>query len=89
MTLAPLDMETIMNSVSKTHKVMIVHEACKTGGVGAEIGMQIMENGFDNLDAPIVRVAGADVPMPKSGALEKLAIPSKDTIINAAKELMG
>jgi len=87
-TLLPMDIETVMNSVKKTHKVIIVHEACKTGGVGAEIGMKIIENGFDYLDAPIVRVAGADVPMPKSPVLEKLAVPSIDDIVQAAKKLL-
>jgi pyruvate/2-oxoglutarate/acetoin dehydrogenase E1 component len=87
-TLAPLDTDTIMKSIGKTHKAMIVHEACKTGGFGAEIGMQIMENGFDYLDAPVVRVTGADVPMPKSPVLEKLAIPSKEEIIQTAKNLL-
>ncbi|OGF45442.1 MAG: hypothetical protein A2452_08755 [Candidatus Firestonebacteria bacterium RIFOXYC2_FULL_39_67] len=88
MTLAPLDMETILTSVRKTHKVIIVHEACKTGGFGAEIAAKIMENAFDYLDAPVVRVCGADVPMPKAPNLEKLAIPSKEGIIRAVKELM-
>lgn len=88
-TLIPLDMETILNSVGKTHKVMIVHEACKTGGFGGEVGMQIVEKGFDLLDAPIVRVAGADVPMPKSHVLEALAIPSKDRIVDEARKMLG
>jgi len=88
-TIIPLDMETILRSVEKTHRAMIVHEACKTGGTGAEIGMRITEEGFDLLDAPVARVAGADVPMPKSPVLEKLAIPSVDGIVQAAKELVG
>jgi pyruvate/2-oxoglutarate/acetoin dehydrogenase E1 component len=87
MTLLPLDIETIVNSVKKTHKVIIVHEACKTGGVGAEIASQIMENAFDYLDAPIKRLCGADVPMPKAPNLEKLAVPQKEDIIKAVKEL--
>ena len=88
MTLAPLDMDTILTSVKKTHKVVIVHEACKTGGFGAEIAAKIMESAFDYLDAPVARVCGADVPMPKAPNLEKLAIPSKEGIIRAVKELM-
>ncbi len=88
-TLLPLDIDTIMESVAKTHRVLIAHEACKTGGAGAEIGMQIMEKGFDLLDAPIARVAGADVPMPKSPALESLAVPSAARIGAAARELVG
>ena len=88
-TLLPLDIETIMASVGKTHRAIIVHEACKTMGVGAEIGMQIVENGFDCLDAPVVRVAGADVPMPKSHVLESLAVPSTARVVAAARELLG
>ncbi|MFH1825618.1 MAG: alpha-ketoacid dehydrogenase subunit beta [Candidatus Firestonebacteria bacterium] len=87
-TLSPLDINTIVESVKKTHHVVIVHEACKTGGVAGEIGMQIMERAFDYLDAPIVRVCGADVPMPKAPNLEKIAIPSKESIVNAVKEIL-
>lgn len=87
-TLLPLDLETIVTSVKKTHRVMIVEEDCKTGGVGAEIGMQIMENVFDYLDGPVVRVAGADVPMPKSPVLEELAIPGRESIVKAAKQIL-
>ncbi len=88
-TLLPLDIGTISDSVKKTHRVLVVSEDCKTGGTGAEIGMQIMENCFDYLDAPVVRLAGADVPMPKSPVLEKLAIPDKDDIIKKVKEILG
>lgn len=87
-TLLPLDIDTIVKSVEKTHHVVLVHEACKTGGVGAEMGMQIIEKAFDYLDAPVVRVCGADVPMPKAPNLEKLAIPSKDSIIQAVKKIL-
>ena len=87
-SLFPLDIETIIASVKKTNRVVIVEEDCKTGGVGAEVGMQIMENTFDYLDAPIKRVAGADVPMPKSPNLEKLAIPDKERIVKAVKETL-
>ena len=88
-TLLPMDIEKVVESVKKTNRVVIVEEDCKTGGTGAEISAQIMENGFDYLDAPIVRVAGADVPMPKSSALERLAIPSKERIIKGVKEVMA
>ena len=87
-TLLPMDIDTVIISLKKTHKVMIVHEACKTGGAGGEIGMSIMEQGFDYLDAPIVRVAGADVPMPKSPVLENLAIPTKASIKKAIKQML-
>ncbi len=85
-TLLPLDIETICDSIKKTNHVVLVEEGCKTGGVGAEISAQIMENAFDYLDAPVIRVAGADVPMPKSHVLEELAIPDKDRIKTAVKE---
>ncbi len=87
-TLFPLDIKTITESIKKTNRAVIVEEDCKTGGAGAEIGMQIMENSFNWLDAPIKRVAGADVPMPKSSILEKLAIPSKEDIVKAIKETL-
>jgi len=88
-TLLPMDIETVVNSVKKTNRVVIVEENCKTGGTGAEISAQIIENAFDYLDAPIIRVAGADVPMPKSPVLEKLAIPDTDRIIKAVKKLVN
>jgi pyruvate/2-oxoglutarate/acetoin dehydrogenase E1 component len=87
-TLLPMDIETVINSIKKTHKAMVVEEDCKTGGTGAEIVAQIMEYGFDYLDAPVIRHAGADVPMPKSPVLEAIAIPSKDSVIRAVKELV-
>ncbi len=87
-TLLPLDIDTIAASVAKTHRALIAHEACKTGGAGAEIGMQIVERAFDQLDAPVARVAGADVPMPKSHVLEALAVPSAARIALAARGLM-
>ncbi|MFH2068744.1 MAG: alpha-ketoacid dehydrogenase subunit beta [Candidatus Omnitrophota bacterium] len=87
-TLLPLDMETIAESIRKTHRAIIVEEDTKTGGTGAEIGMQIMESCFDYLDAPVLRIAGADVPMPKSPVLEKLAIPDADRIYREIKSLV-
>ena len=88
-SLFPLDVKTIIASIKKTNRAVIVEEDCKTGGVGAEVGMQIMENAFDYLDAPVVRVAGADVPMPKSPILEKLAIPDPERIVKAVKKIIG
>lgn len=87
-TISPMDMETITTSVRKTHRVVIAHEACKTGGVGAEVAARIVEELFDELDSPVVRVGGADVPLPKASNLEALAIPSPDSIMNAVKKLM-
>jgi pyruvate/2-oxoglutarate/acetoin dehydrogenase E1 component len=88
-TLLPLDIKTVINSVKKTNHVVVVEEDCKTAGAGAEIIAQIVEYGFDYLDAPPMRIAGADVPMPKSPVLERLAIPSKESIIEGVKKVLG
>jgi len=88
-TLLPLDMQTVINSVKKTNHVVVVEEDCKTAGAGAEIVAQIVEYGFDYLDAPPLRIAGADVPMPKSPVLERLAIPSKESIVEGVKRTLG
>jgi len=87
-SLNPLDIDSIINSIKKTGKAIVVEEGWKTGGVGGEIVSQIMENAFDYLDAPIKRVAGKDVPMPYSKNLEKLAIPSTEDIIKSVKEIV-
>jgi 2-oxoisovalerate dehydrogenase E1 component len=87
-TLKPLDIDTIIKSVRKTHRAVVVHEACKTCGFGAEITSLIMEEAFDYLDAPIIRVAGADVPIPMSPVLEAAVIPSKENIIEAVKKIV-
>ncbi|OIN98258.1 alpha-ketoacid dehydrogenase subunit beta [Candidatus Desantisbacteria bacterium CG_4_10_14_0_8_um_filter_48_22] len=88
-TLAPLDIKTIVDSVKKTNRAVVAHEACKTGGFGGEIGMQIIENAFDYLDGPVKRVAAIDVPIPKSPVLEQYVIPTKDSIIKAVKEALA
>lgn len=87
-SLKPLDIDTILNSVKKTGKIVIVSEACKTGGVAGEIAAQVMEMGFDYLDAPIVRVAAADVPIPMSPVLEEAAVPSVEKIVEAVKGIL-
>jgi pyruvate dehydrogenase E1 component alpha subunit len=87
-TLKPLDINAIIKSVQKTGKAVIVHEGYRTCGVGAEIAAQIMEKAFDFLDAPILRVAGEDVPIPMSPVLEEASIPSKEKIIAAVKSLL-
>jgi len=86
-TLCPLDIETIVNSVKKTGKLVIVHEAAKTMGIGAEIGMQVYERAFDHLDSPIVRVGALDVPIPCSPTLEKEVLPNEEKIIKAVREV--
>lgn len=86
-TLKPLDLDTILTSVKKTSKLVIVSEGYKTCNVASEIAMLVTEHGFDLLDAPIKRVCGADVPVPMSPVLEDAAIPNKQKVINAVKEV--
>lgn len=88
-TLKPFDDETITNSVIKTGRVLIVHEACKTGGVGAEIAARIMDSeAFDYLDAPIKRLAGLDIPVPYNRTLERHMVPQVENIVAAVRDLM-
>jgi len=88
-TLSPLDTETIVASVEKTHALMVVHEAVKFAGAGAEIAAQVAEAAFDYLDAPIVRIGAPFTPVPFSPPLEKAFIPDADRIIAAAKQMRG
>jgi pyruvate dehydrogenase E1 component beta subunit len=83
-TLRPLDLETILESVQKTNRAVIVEEGWPHGGVGANIAALIQEQAFDYLDAPVQRVTGADVPMPYSKRLEQAAIPHEEHVITAA-----
>ena len=87
-TLVPLDKETIINSVKKTGRVVIVTEDCKTAGVSAEIAAIIAEEALDYLDAPIKRVTNPDVPIPFSPPLESYVIPDEKRIIEAVKEVV-
>ncbi|MEM1587612.1 MAG: alpha-ketoacid dehydrogenase subunit beta [Candidatus Bathyarchaeia archaeon] len=87
-TIQPLDIETIVNSVKKTGRVIIAEDDHKTGGVGAEITASIIENAFDYLDAPITRVASPDIPIPFSPQLELEYMPNKDKIIQAVNSLL-
>jgi pyruvate dehydrogenase E1 component beta subunit len=84
-SLRPLDVETITNSVVKTNRIVSVEEGWPVAGIGSEIAALMMEHAFDDLDAPVVRVHGADVPMPYAANLERLALPSVDQIVAAAK----
>lgn len=86
-SLVPLDKKRILESVKKTGKVVIVHQAVERGGIGAEIAAMIAKEAFDYLDAPIERVAARNVPVPFAPALEKAVLPSKDDIINAIRGL--
>jgi 2-oxoisovalerate dehydrogenase E1 component len=87
-SLKPLDMETVVSSVKKTNRAIIVSEGYRNCGVSAEVATQIMEKAFDYLDAPIIRLAGEDVPPPMSPILEEFCIPNKDRIINAVKKII-
>ena len=82
-TLRPLDMETILTSLRKTHRLVSVEEGWPVAGMGAEIAAQIMEHAFDELDAPVLRVTGKDVPLPYAANLEKLALPQVADIVDA------
>ena len=88
-TLVPLDIETIANSVKKTHRVVVVHEAHERVGFGAEVIAQVVTHAFDYLDAPPARVANPNVPTPFSRTLEELSIPSAGQVVQAVKRLVG
>ncbi|MDR3643596.1 MAG: transketolase C-terminal domain-containing protein, partial [Clostridia bacterium] len=84
-TLVPLDMDTILHSVEKTGRCVVVHESHETCGIGGEIGFQIQEKVFKWLDAPIMRVTGSQNPIPYSRALESLSVPSAQKIVDDVK----
>jgi pyruvate dehydrogenase E1 component beta subunit len=86
-SLRPLDVDTLVASVAKTNRIVSVEEGWPGFGVGAEIAALMMERAFDLLDAPVVRVAGADVPMPYAANLEALALPKAADIAKAAREV--
>lgn len=86
-TLAPLDKRTIISSVKKTGRLVVVSEDCKTAGVSAEIAAVVAEEAIDYLDAPIKRVAEPDTPIPFSPPLEQYVIPNEKSIIKAVKEI--
>jgi pyruvate/2-oxoglutarate/acetoin dehydrogenase E1 component len=86
-TLKPLDEETLYTSLRKTHRAVLVQEACQTGGVAAEWGMLLQENCFDWLDAPILRLAGKDVPIPYANSLESQVWPTPEDIVQAVRHV--
>jgi pyruvate dehydrogenase E1 component beta subunit len=86
-TIRPLDIDTIVESVKKTNRVVVAEESHPFCGVAGEISMEITERAFDYLDAPVKRVSGADVPMPYAKNLEDLAIPNVDQIVAAVREI--
>ncbi len=88
-TLRPLDLDTIIASVRKTNRCVVVEEGWPHGGVGANLAALIAEHAFDDLDAPVARVSGADVPMPYSKPLEDIAYPHEPQIVAAALAIVG
>lgn len=86
-TLSPLDKPTIMDSVRKTSKVIILHEDSKTGGIGGEIAALLAEECFNSLDAPIVRITAPDTPVPYSPPLEEFYLPNVNDVLTAARKL--
>ncbi|MEP6754357.1 MAG: transketolase C-terminal domain-containing protein, partial [Chthonomonadales bacterium] len=87
-TLVPLDMDTVVASISKTHRAVVAHEEWKNAGFGAELAARIYEQAWDELDAPVGRVGGADVPMPYAKNLERAAIPTDIDVIAAVKHAL-
>jgi pyruvate/2-oxoglutarate/acetoin dehydrogenase E1 component len=88
-TLRPLDTETIVASVKKTNRAVVIEDAWKFGGFAGEIASIIMEQAFDSLDAPVARVCGADVPIPYAKNLEQAALPQPPDIVSAVLGMMG
>ena len=88
-TLRPLDLDTVLRSVAKTNRCVVVEEGWPHGGVGANLAALIAEQAFDDLDAPVRRVTGADVPMPYSKPLEEIAFPHEPQVVHAALEVLG
>jgi 2-oxoisovalerate dehydrogenase E1 component beta subunit len=86
-TVAPLDVEAIVNTVKKTNKVIVLHEDVKTGGIAGEIAAIINENCFDDLDGPIVRITALDTPVPFSPPLEKVFLPKVEDVVREARKL--
>ena len=88
-TLRPLDTPTIIDSVARTHRAVVVDEAWRTGSFAAEISAQIVEKAFDELDAPVMRVCSEEVPMPYAKHLEEAALPQVEDIVGAAKRIVS
>ena len=88
-TIRPLDTETIVNSVRRTNRLVSVEEGWPVAGIGSEIAAIAMEQCFDDLDAPVLRVHAKDVPLPYAANLEKLALPQPDDVVAAVRKVMG
>jgi pyruvate dehydrogenase E1 component beta subunit len=87
-TLRPLDLDTIVDSIRKTNRAVVVEEGWPHGGVGANLAALIQEQAFDHLDAPVMRVTGADVPMPYSKPLEQSAFPHEEHVVEAVRSIV-
>jgi pyruvate dehydrogenase E1 component beta subunit len=88
-TLAPLDTEGILESVGRTGRAVVVHEAVVTGGIGAEIAARIQEHAWGRLEAPVLRVGAPFAPVPSSLALERAFVPGRDAVVDAARAALG
>ncbi len=86
-TLLPLDKETILSSLRKTNKLLVVHEDTRTGGIAGEIAAMVMEEAFDQLDGPLMRVTSLDTPVPYSPPLEEYFLPNAAKVVKAARDL--
>lgn len=88
-TLSPLDSDTILSSLRRTHRAVVVSEDTRRAGVGAELAAMMMEEGFDDLDAPVLRVCAGDTPMPFAPAAQAQAIPNEDDILAAIRRVLA
>ncbi|MCH8063454.1 MAG: alpha-ketoacid dehydrogenase subunit beta [Chloroflexi bacterium] len=88
-TLRPLDMDTVLRSVRKTNRVVVVEETWRTGGFAAEVASTIQEEAFDDLDGPVARVGGVEVPAPYARNLEEATIPTADKVLRAIEDTFG
>ena len=88
-SLVPLDLEGIARSVRKTGRVIVAHEACRRSGFGAEVAAEVSEKLFDELDAPVLRVCGADIPVPNATVPELESAPTVEKLVEAARTICG
>ena len=88
-SLQPLDIDTVAQSVRKTHRAVVVHEAVRFGGLGGEIAAQLQELAFDDLDAPVARVGAPFSPVPFSSVLEQAYLPNAEKIVAETRALLG
>ena len=88
-SLVPMDTDTIIESVRRTHRLVVVHEAVKRGGIGGDIAATVVEQAFDSLAGPVIRVCGKNTPIPYNTALQRAAVPSVDEIVAGIEASMG